>query len=201
MEEAQTQIYESFTIRHADVSISISSRPDGILENKSDDEILKYCADVLLGLTDDESLEAKIEIPLAIQETLEKDFGWDRNKTFEFIRRLKKRLYMMNIGESDSKEERSEMVRQQKEERAKEKFKESTGIDVEVGGPIPEVSVESNVVTVLPSKQNFSKEDTDAPVAFSMSGDDASATMPRRKVPEVEENSSKTKPNQTKREK
>lgn len=183
MEDLETNIYESFTIRHGDINICISSRPDGVLENKSDDEILKYCADVLLSVSDGDSLETKIEIPLAIQETLEKDFGWDRSKAFEFIRKLKKRLYMMNIGEAESKQERAGLIKKQLEERAKERFRESTGIDPDADSKGPEVSVESNVVTILPSSQNFSKEDRDHPVSFVVSGDDASATMPKAKPP------------------
>lgn len=179
MQEHETELHESFTVKHGDLSITVSSNPDGVLANKSEDEIFKYCADVLLGLTDTESLENKIEIPIAIQETLEKDFGWDRNKTFEFVRRLKKRLYMMNIGEFETKEERTSLVRKQQEERAKERFKESTGIDPDARDSGNQISVESGVVTVLPGKQNFSKEDMDTPVSFSVSGDAASATIPK----------------------
>jgi len=92
-------------------------------------------------------------------------------------------LYMMNIGEAESKEERVDLIRKQREERAKERFKESTGIDPDIESRGPEISVESNVVTILPSSQNFSKEDRDHPVSFVVSGDDASATMPKAKPP------------------
>ena len=178
METQNPELYESFAVRYGDIVISISSDPDGLLENKNENEILKYCADVLLRLTDDDSLESKIEIPVAIQETLEKDFGWDRNRAFDFMRKLKKRLYMMNIGESESKEERYILIRQQKEERAKEKFKEATGMDPDEKEST-QIVAESNVVMVLPSKQNFSKEDRDHPITFVTSGDDASAITPK----------------------
>jgi hypothetical protein len=175
--ELELELFEAVCVKYGDINITISSLPDGLLYNKNQEEVFKYCADLLLQQTDESTLENKIEIPMAIQETLQKDFGWDKNKTFDFVRKLRHRLYLMNIGEYN-KEEREQSLKTEREVRAQRKFEE----DVATDSSNNVVVRENSVVVVIPKQQNFSEEDTDYPTQFESSGDTASAVQKSRPI-------------------
>lgn len=104
----EPEVLDTMGVRHKDVVISICGNPDGVLYGRTKAEALKYCADILLVSAGENGLEDNIEIILALQETLQFDYGWKPIKIFEFIRKWKRNLYLKQIGEENRTEENLE---------------------------------------------------------------------------------------------
>jgi len=99
--EPQLQVGENLSIRYGDVTISITADPDGILAEKTSEQIIKYCADLLLRTTDENTLENFLDTMLSIQETLVDDFGWKELDARMFMAAWRKKLYLKQIGEEN----------------------------------------------------------------------------------------------------
>jgi hypothetical protein len=107
-ENVEPEVLDTMGVRHRDVVVSISGNSDGVLYGRTKAEALKYCADILLVAAGENGLEDNIEIVLALQETLQFDYGWKPIKIFEFIRKWKRNLYLKQIGEENRTEENLE---------------------------------------------------------------------------------------------
>ncbi len=104
-EEFKTEIEDSLTIRHQDVVITISASPNGVLDGRTNEEMLKYSADILLQETQNGSLENILDTNIALQETLKEDYDWKGLEILEFMKKWRRRLYLRQIGDiSKSKE-------------------------------------------------------------------------------------------------
>jgi len=104
-DESQPEVLDTMGVRHKDLVISVCGNPDGVLYGRTKAEALKYCADVLLVSAGENGLEDNIETVLALQETLQFDYGWKPIKVFEFLRKWKRNLYLKQIGEENTTEE------------------------------------------------------------------------------------------------
>ncbi len=107
-EEVQPEVLDTMGVRHKDVVISICGNPEGVLYGRTKAEALKFCADILLVSAGENGLEDNIETVLALQETLQFDYGWKPIKIFEFLRKWKRNLYLKQIGEENRTEENLE---------------------------------------------------------------------------------------------
>ena len=101
----QPEVLDTMGVKHKDLVVSICASPNGVLYGRTKAEALKYCADVLLVSAGENGLEDNIEIVLALQETLQFDYGWKPIKIFEFLRKWKRNLYLKQIGEENTTEE------------------------------------------------------------------------------------------------
>lgn len=104
-ENPEPEVLDTMGVRHKDVVISICGNSDGVLYGRTKAEALKFCADILLISAGENGLEDNIEVVLALQETLQFDYGWKTIKIFEFIRKWKRNLYLKQIGEENRTEE------------------------------------------------------------------------------------------------
>jgi len=97
-QEPELSTGENLSIRYGDVVISISADPDGILAGKTQEQAVKFCADLLLKTTDDTSLENFLDTVIGIQETLLEDYQWKALEITKFIIAWRRRLYRKQIG-------------------------------------------------------------------------------------------------------
>ena len=103
--ELELSVTDSVTVRYGDVVITISAEENGLLEGRTSEQIIKYCADLLLRTTDASSLENFLDTTLAIEETLREDFKMNALETNMFLTAWRKRLYLKQIGEENPKVE------------------------------------------------------------------------------------------------
>lgn len=94
-------VQDSITVRYGDVVITISAVEGGVLEGRTNDQIIKYCADLLLKTTDASTLENFLDTALSIEETLKEDFGMNALDINVFMANWRKRLYLKTIGEQN----------------------------------------------------------------------------------------------------
>jgi hypothetical protein len=146
----EPEVLDTIGVRHKDVVISICGNPDGILYGRTKAEALKYCADVLLVSAGENGLEDNIEIVLALQETLQFDYGWKPIKIFEFLRKWKRNLYLKQIGEENTTEDNLDEMNKAIGIMNKTKENEAIGEKIEEQMEAPEIVVpegDSSVVT------------------------------------------------------
>jgi len=165
---------ESLTIRHEDVIITISALPDGTLDGRTHEEILKYSADILLQETSEGSLENILDTNIAIQETLKEDYSWKALDILEFMKKWRRRLYLRQIGE-ESKSEEFQKVRATVEpssdaELLEESEKKNNEEKTKEDSKKPKVVVDnSNHVTIgLPKIPIESKEEEKERKSFNL---------------------------------
>jgi len=99
--EPQLNVGENLSIRYGDVTISITADPEGILADKTNEQVVKFCADLLLRTTEENSIENFLDTMLSIQETLVDDFGWKELDASMFMAAWRKKLYLKQIGEEN----------------------------------------------------------------------------------------------------
>jgi len=104
-------VSDSVSVRYGDVVITISAEENGILEGKTNEQIIKYCADLLLKTTDASTLENFLDTALSIEETLREDFKMNSLEINMFLASWRKRLYLKQIGEQNPVIEKFEPLR------------------------------------------------------------------------------------------
>ena len=144
----ESEVLDTLGVRHRDVVISICGNPDGALFGRTKAEALKYCADILLVSAGENGLEDNLEIVLALQETLQFDYGWKPIKVFEFLRKWKRNLYLKQIGEENRTEENIEEMNKAIGIMNKSKKKTAIGDKIEESMEEPE-NVETSEEEVL----------------------------------------------------
>lgn len=106
-QEPNLSVEESISIRFGDITISISANDNGILSGKTNEQIIKFCADLLLRTTDSASLENFLDTALSVEETLREDFNMKPLEISQFLNSWRKRLYLKQIGEQNPPIEQS----------------------------------------------------------------------------------------------
>ncbi len=97
--------YKALSVKYGDVIITINGDEDGILHEKTQEQALSFCADILYSLTDVSSLENLLDTNIGLQETLKEDYGWDDIQINTFITKWRKRIYIKRIGEDNKEDE------------------------------------------------------------------------------------------------
>lgn len=110
-EELVPSVEESISVRFGDVTISISATDNGILEGKTNEQIIKFCADMLLRTTDASSLENFLDTAISVEETLREDCNMSSIEISQFLINWRKRLYLKQIGEQNPPIEEFKSVR------------------------------------------------------------------------------------------
>lgn len=111
IEMPETNVTEAIAIRHEDIVITISIEKNGVLHGRTDEQILKFCADLLLQSTDEGSLENQLDIITSIQETLEESFGFNKLDATNFMTEWRHKLYRKQIGEQNPALEDTRILR------------------------------------------------------------------------------------------
>lgn len=99
--ELRSEVSENISVRYGDVTITITADQDGALEGKTNEQMLKFCADLLLKNTEESSLENYLDVAEALQETLLEDYEWNALDVTKFLSIWRKRLYLKQIGEQN----------------------------------------------------------------------------------------------------
>jgi hypothetical protein len=99
IDNTKIEVLENLTVNYEDMAISITGRANGILDARTNDEILLFASDVLRQSTGETSFENEIEEMIALRETLVSDFGWTDLQVHDLIRKLRKNLYLLKVGE------------------------------------------------------------------------------------------------------
>jgi len=99
--EPKLEVSDALSIRFGDVVVTISAEEGGVLEGRTNEQIVKYCADLLLQTTDASSLENFLDTTMAIEETLREDFEMNSLQVSTFLAKWRKRLYLKTIGEEN----------------------------------------------------------------------------------------------------
>ena len=110
-EELTPSVEESISVRFGDVTVSISASENGVLEGKTNEQIIKFCADLLLKTTDASSLENFLDTAISIEETLREDYNMKPLEISQFLINWRKRLYLKQIGEQNPPIEEFKSVR------------------------------------------------------------------------------------------
>jgi hypothetical protein len=100
-DELRSEVSENISVRYGDVILTITADQDGVLAGKTREQMLKYCADLLLQNTEEGSLENSLDIIVSLQETLQLDYGWNPLDVTKFLSLWRKRLYLKQIGEEN----------------------------------------------------------------------------------------------------
>jgi hypothetical protein len=96
--ENKFEILESVVVKSEDVMISICGSPDGLLNNKTSDQVLMFCSDILRQASGDGTIEESFQIPETIRDTLVLNYGWSDLDYNEFVRIWRKNIYLKKIG-------------------------------------------------------------------------------------------------------
>ncbi len=100
--------FEALSIKYGDLIITINGDEDGVLNGKTKEQSLAFCADLLFSLTDVSSVENMLDTNIGLQETLKEDYGWKDLDISAFITKWRKRIYLKRIGEENDREEEKE---------------------------------------------------------------------------------------------
>ncbi len=100
-DKLRSEVSESLSVRYGDITITITADQDGVLEGKTNEQMLKFCADLLLQNTEEGSLENQLDIVVALQETFLEDYEWNPLDVTKFLSIWRKRLYLKQIGEQN----------------------------------------------------------------------------------------------------
>jgi hypothetical protein len=162
-ENVEPEVLDTMGVRHKDVVVSISGNADGVLYGRTKAEALKYCADILLVAAGENGLEDNIEIVLALQETLQFDYGWKPIKIFEFIRKWKRNLYLKQIGEENRTEENLEEMNRAIGIMNQSKTNTAIGEKIEEQMEAPEVEAPAGEASVLTEEEVHEEIQEEAP--------------------------------------
>jgi len=92
---------ESVVLKYKDVSISIAGDTGGVLEGRTADQAILFCADILRASVGDNSVEQTFDIHDSIKETLMINYGWSNIDFNEFVKNWRRNIYLKKIGESN----------------------------------------------------------------------------------------------------
>ena len=102
---AATNMFESTTIVYDSVVITISeTKEDGLLSGLASEEAMLLCSDIVRQFGGDNSLEEQIDVPLALKETLQVNYGWSDIEYNTFVRAWRRNLYLLRIGAQNKSE-------------------------------------------------------------------------------------------------
>lgn len=92
-------MFESTTIKYGSVSITISDTDEnGLLSGLTSEEAMLLCSDIIRQFSGDGSLEEQIDVPMALRETLQVNYGWNDIEYNAFVRAWRRNLYLLRIG-------------------------------------------------------------------------------------------------------
>ena len=93
------EMFESTTVKYGSVTITISDTDEnGLLSGLTSEEAMLICADIIRQFSGDGSLEEQIDIPMALRETLQVNYGWNDIEYNTFVRAWRRNLYLLRIG-------------------------------------------------------------------------------------------------------
>lgn len=93
------EMFESTTIKYGSVTITISDTDEnGLLSGLTSEEAMLICSDIIRQFSGDGSLEEQIDVPMALQETLQVNYGWNDLEYKTFVRAWRRNLYLLRIG-------------------------------------------------------------------------------------------------------
>ncbi len=101
MEQQEPETLESISVRFEDVTIAITASPEGVTNGRTKEQIIKFCADLLLRTTDQSSLENFLDMATSIEEVLRIDYDFKPVEISKFMAVWRKRLYFKQIGEEN----------------------------------------------------------------------------------------------------
>lgn len=94
-------MYESTTLTYGSVTITISDKENGLLEGLTSEQAILLCSDILRQFSGNGSLEEQIDVPLALRETLQINYGWGDLEYNNFVRAWRRNLYLLRIGQQN----------------------------------------------------------------------------------------------------
>jgi hypothetical protein len=94
-------MYESMTINYGTVNITISDKEGGLLEGLTSEEAILLCSDILRQFSGEGSLEEQIDVPIALRETLQVNYGWSDLEFNTFVKTWRRNLYLLRIGQQN----------------------------------------------------------------------------------------------------
>ncbi len=93
------EMFESTTVKYGSVTITISDTDeDGLLSGLTSEEAMLLCSDIIRQFSGDGSLEEQIDVPMALRETLQTNYGWSDIEYNAFVRAWRRNLYLLRIG-------------------------------------------------------------------------------------------------------
>lgn len=99
------EMFESTTVKYGSVTITISDTDeDGLLSGLTSEEAMLLCSDIIRQFSGDGSLEEQIDVPLALRETLQTNYGWNDVEYNTFVRAWRRNLYLLRIGHQNKTE-------------------------------------------------------------------------------------------------
>lgn len=99
------EMFESMTIKYGSVNITISdTSEDGLLVGLTSEEAILLCSDILRQFSGEGSLEEQIDVPTALRETLQVNYGWSDLEYNTFVRAWRRNLYLLKIGQQNKAE-------------------------------------------------------------------------------------------------
>lgn len=160
-DELTPEVFESISVRYGDVVVTITADNEGVLSGKTNEQIVKFCADLLLRTTDANSLENFLDTISSIQETLEVDFGWKQLEATNFITAWRKRLYKKQIGLENPSPEELKIIRSIPVEPSSD--------TEESGKPVPVVDEKNQVTISIPvSRKGITEQGDKEPNTFAV---------------------------------
>jgi hypothetical protein len=94
-------MYESTTVSYGSVTITISDKEGGLLEGLTSEEAILLCSDILRQFSGEGSLEEQIDVPIALRETLQVNYGWSDLEFNTFVKTWRRNLYLLRIGQQN----------------------------------------------------------------------------------------------------
>ena len=102
---AASEMFESMTVKYDSVVITVSeTKEKGLLDGLSSDEAMLLASDILRQFSGNGSLEEQIDVPLALRETLQVNYGWSDFEYNNFVRAWRRNLYLLRIGAQNKTE-------------------------------------------------------------------------------------------------
>lgn len=99
------EMFESTTVRYGSVTITISDTDEnGLLSGLTSEEAMLICSDIIRQFSGDGSLEEQIDVPMALRETLQVNYGWSDIEYNTFVRAWRRNLYLLRIGHQNKSE-------------------------------------------------------------------------------------------------
>jgi len=161
LENLSPEVFESISVKYGDVVVTITADSEGVLAGKTNEQIIKFSADLLLKTTDASSLENFLDMVTSIQETLEEDYGFKALEATTFMTAWRNRLYKKQIGLENPPIEDMKIIRAIPVEPSSDTEEQAT--------PQPVVDEKNQVTISIPvTKQVAKKADAEEPTSFSI---------------------------------
>lgn len=160
LENLSPEVFESISVKYGDVVVTITADSDGVLSGKTNQQIIKFSADLLLKTTDATSLENFLDIITSIQETLEVDYGWKALEATNFMTAWRNRLYKKQIGLENPPVEDIKVIRAIPVEPSSDPEENVT--------PVPVVDEKNQVTISIPVNKPVPKAEPQEPTSFSI---------------------------------